>query len=261
MVRRVLKCSTVIVLGIALMSGIFDFPASAEVPGHSPRGKGHAVMKGPGKVRLCTRTAKPGCYARGVWPTGAHVKVLCRKGGSKVIGRFRSSWWYYIANGGRRGFVHSSWVGGEGRHVRSCRGNKGAMAMQWAAKRVGEVAAKARERGLSIANNQWSGWCAAFTRAAYSLGAGFSGRYAGNARPRYFLYRRAGRMKPWNPWKAKMGSMVFWPNASSFGHTAIYAGRGYVITTTGSTGWRRPVSILPATWYGRPAGWVPPKDV
>lgn len=261
MVWRVLKRgATPILLSIALVSGIHHSPALAAAPSHSPSGDRHGVLAGAGKVRLCTKTTKLGCHARGLWQHKAHVKVVCEKGGSSAVGRYRSNRWYYIENGGRRAFIHSSWVRREG-DVPSCRDNPDALALQWAAKRVGEVDAKASERGLGINNGQWSGWCGVLTDAAYEIGAHQDPQFSDNARTRYFLYRGAGRMRPWNPWKAEIGAMVFWPNTSAFGHTAIYAGRGYVISTMGSTAFRRPVSIARVPTWGRPAGWVAPDDV
>jgi hypothetical protein len=247
--RKLLSVTISAALAISI---VFPLPAEAA----APRLTGRAAM------RDCTSIDLTGCRPVGSWAPGTQVTMICWFDDSVATGRYRSNRWIYIVAGTRKGFAHVSWIANR-KTVPYCGANKGVMASRWAAMHVGSASPDANEAAwLSITNDRWSGWPAAFTWGAYKLGARRSPKYNRKATARFDAYTAAGLGKVWTGAEPNIGSMVFWPDvAPPDGHTAIYVGNGNVVSTRGNGDPQATVARVPVTTFGTPAGWVAAYDV
>lgn len=246
---------TLVLLSAAVIVAVGLSPGTARAA--SPE-----VVSSGAWVRMCTKTTLEGCGKVGTWTQGGTVSMKCWIDDSWATGRYSSNRWFYVTQGSKKGFVHSSHVENQVT-VPNCSTHAGISASRWAAMQVGETRPSSTEaQGLGINDGMWSGWCAAFATGAYKYGVGRSPRFTGSARERYVKYSQAGLVRPWTGAEPLVGSMVFWPNvAQPFGHVAIAVGNGHVVSTQGLSDPTKKVARLPVTTWGTPAGWVAPADV
>lgn len=252
MSRLLLRLGAVLTLLSALVVGLTS-GASAATP----------TLQGAANLRDCVAIDRPGCGPTAVLPAGTPVTMVCWLDGSWSTGAYATDRWLYLSGGGRTGFVHASWVVDQVA-TPACGEDRGVSAVRWAAEQVGETAPAADvAAGLGIDDGRWSGWCAGFTYGAYRYGAGATPRVADNAAPRFRAYRAAGVVVPWTgPADVPVGAMVFWPSvAAPYGHTALYAGNGAYLSTTGFGDRTAPIARVAVGTWGTPAGWVPPGAV
>lgn len=219
-------------------------------------------LTGSAAMRDCVNISLSGCQPVGSWSAGTPVSMTCWIDDSWATGAYSSNRWFYVVNGTKKSFVHSSWVASQ-TSVPHCSTHAGVMASRWGSMHRDQTRPSAYEASvLGISNGMWSGWCAAFTYGSYKLGAGRTPKYPFNAAPRYWAYKNAGLMRQWTGGDINVGSMLFWPNlAAPYGHTAIYAGNGHVISTIGNGDPTKPVLRVPVSYFGAPAGWVAYWDV
>jgi hypothetical protein len=192
----------------------------------------------------------------------------CWIDGSWATGAYATNRWFRISAGATEGFVHASWVIDQAT-VGHCdapapapaSAGRGGAALRWATDHLGATVPSGEEAALiGDADGMWSGWCAGFTYAAYAF-TGSAPRFAGNAADRFHTYERAGLVKAWTGGDVPDGAMLFWPTVTDYGHTALDAGGGQVLTTVGYFDPNAAISQVPVEKYGTPAGWVDPKDV
>lgn len=246
--RVIIARSVPILVAGVVLAGTLPAPAIAA---SSPR------VSHPAPLRMCVKIGLPGCSPVGSWSVGTKLIVRCRTKNADP----RPGHWLYAFGDHQRGFINSKLVAGRSNAPR-CKKREGVIASRWAAARIGRTAPTSGQAGsLGINDGMWSGWCAAFTRAAYEFGAHKSVSVVGDARPRYLSYQAAGLMHRWDWGRVPAGSLLFWPYISRWGHTAIYAGNRYVITTQGIGQGHLPVARRHISWYGPPRGWVRPDDV
>lgn len=241
-----------LVLGAALAATTLLPVTAAPASAASPR------LQGDAGVRPCIDLENAGCAPVATVPRGTSVTMECWQDGSWETGAYATNRWFFVSAGGRRGFVHASWVIDQAK-VGSCKENRGIGAARWAGEHIGRTKPTPAEAGrIGIDDGRWSGWCAGFTYGAYLWGDGVTPRFAGNAAPRYEAYRQAGLVSGWSgAGNVPVGAMVFWPDvAAPYGHTALYVGDGMVISTQGLSDPSRPVGRVPVDTWGTPAGWV-----
>jgi hypothetical protein len=186
----------------------------------------------------------------------------CWKWGTEATGEYTSKKYFYVTATAtnQKGYVHSSRVINQTPNTPECGTHRGIATATWAAQHVGVSSTTAAERtAIPTTTTRWAGYCATFTYAATKLGAGYTPRYAGDAKPRYDSYANSGRVtKTGTP---SIGAHVFWRNVTSFGHTAIYVGNGTVVTTRGLPGETKPIERVSLTYFGSPTGWVNPNNL
>jgi hypothetical protein len=246
------KALTIVVS--AALTAVFLAPAPASAA--SPHLTGRAAM------RDCTSLDLTGCRPTGSWAAGTKVTMICWFDDSVATGRYKSNRWVYVVAGTRKGFAHSSWIAGRVA-TPYCGNNKGVMASRWAAMHIGSAAPDDSEAvWLGIGNGMWSGWPAAFAWGAYKLGARRTPKFNRKASARLDAYTTAGLGRAWTGAEPNIGSMVFWPNVGlPDGHTAIYVGNGYVVSTRGNGDPAAEVARVKTGTWGTPTGWVAAFDV
>jgi cell wall-associated NlpC family hydrolase len=242
---RLLTAFAAVVLATSLVLAVGVPPAAASSP----------QMTSAGGVRDCTNTAYTGCSSWGSLSAGTQLAMVCWIDESWAVGEYNSNRWFYIVTSANvKGFVHSSRVWPQ-TNVPNCSTHRGVTVTRWASRHVGIAATTAAERSaIPTSTSYWSGYCATFATASYKLGAGVVPRYAGDAKPRYNAYKSAGLMQAGTP--ANVGSLVFWPNLTQWGHVAVYVGNGMVVSTRGVPGETRNVARVSLSTFGTPAGWV-----
>jgi cell wall-associated NlpC family hydrolase len=228
-------------------------PAAAAVP----------EMSSTGTKRDCVKTSLAGCVSRGLVADGSHLTMHCWKWGTEATGEYTSKKYFYVTvlETNQKGYVHSSRVINQKLDTKECGTHRGIATATWAAEHVAISKTTQFERtNIPTSTFYWSGYCATFTRGATKLGAGYSQRYAGDAKPRYDQYAAAGLVtKSGTP---SIGAHVFWRNLSEWGHTAIYVGNGRIITTRGRPGQTLAVERATLTGtFGTPSGWVNPNSL
>ncbi|SDH48541.1 hypothetical protein [Pseudonocardia oroxyli] len=253
---QLLRRLLVTIVALAALVVAVPVTSAAAAPGPS--------LQGAANLRDCVNTGLLGCQPTGQLPARAPVTMICWIDGSTATGKYTSQRWFFVAGGGRTGFVHSSWVIDQWRQSPPCGADRGVSAVRWAAEHVGQTRPSGAEAaGLGVNDGMWSGWCAAFTYGSYLFGSGSTPRIAGNAAPRFYAYQRAGLVTGWtDAANVPVGAMLFWPTvAAPYGHTAIYAGNGYALSTQGLNDPSRPIARVPVGTWGTPAGWVAPDKV
>src|SRR6266511_3959676 len=154
-------------------------------------------LTGSAAMRDYVNISLSGCQPVGSWSAGTPVSMTCWIDDSWATGAYSSNRWFYVVNGTKKSFVHSSWVASQ-TSVPHCSTHAGVMASRWGSMHRDQTRPSAYEASvLGISNGIWSGWCAAFTYGSYKLGAGRTPKYAGNAAPRYWAYKNAGLMRQW----------------------------------------------------------------
>lgn len=223
-----------------------------------------SYMAAAGTIRDCIQETSA-CKWHLRVPKGTNLRMNCWADGRTAKGRYRSDRWFYATTeSGARGYIHSSWVEKQTR-VGHCRHHIGVRAATWAAEQNGRRAPRASEAAL-IGNREgrWQGWCKGFTTVAHArFGRGV---VRGDAIATWRTLHRAGKGRTnLDPKKIAIGAMVFWNTGDRYGHAAIYVGNGFVMSTqgayTGATGPGLAVARRPLSYWGRPVGWVHPRDV
>lgn len=212
-------------------------------------------------MRDCVKLHLVGCANRYTINAGEPLRMNCWRWGTETTGAYLSAKWFYVTtlNTSRKGYVHSSRVGSQ-TTVPECGTHRGIITLTWAAQHVGVRETTAAERQTIPTNTKyWAGYCATFTRAATLMGAHYAPRYAGDAKPRYYAYSSAGLVT--RTGEPMVGAHVFWPNLSTYGHTAIYLGNGHVATTRGMPGATTEIQRVPTSTFGAPSGWVNPLNL
>lgn len=217
------------------------------------------VLTSNGSIRDCVKTNLAGCVAWGSLTKGTSLTMHCYAQGSWATGEYRSDRWFYVTtSANKKGFVHSSRVDPQAT-VGKCSAHRGVAASRWASEHVGLYNVTSAERSaLNTSITTWSGFCATFTYGAFKIGSAITPRYAGDAKPRYYAYKNAGRITSGGT--PSVGSQVFYPNVTDFGHVAIYVGNGRIATTMG-TGGNAKNARVSMSYFGTPAGWVTPDKV
>lgn len=218
------------------------------------------VVSSEAGLRYCVNTAKVGCAKAGNWAKGP-ATMVCWKDQSVATGRYTSKRWFYLTQGSKRGWTHSSWVTQQ-TTVPNCSTHRGVRAATWAAERVGVVHMTSAEASYigEYRDFRWSGACAGFSSSAFHFGAKVEPRYRGDAGAMYRAYKSAGRVRSMSS-TPSVGSYVFWPNSTAWGHVAIYIGNGYVATTWGLPGQGYSNKRVKIGTIGTAAGWTMPSDV
>lgn len=222
-----------------------------------PRPASAASLEAPAGVRDCINTDYPGCEPWGSLAAGTHVSMVCWQSGSLPKGGDSRKWFYVFTATGVQGLVYSSRV--EDRTaVPHCSSHRGISAGRWAAQHVGKAKLTDKERDI-LGIRYWSGSCPKFVSAAYQLGVGVTPRISGDANVRYYQYSAAGVVESGPP--RHVGSLVFWPNVTQWGHVAMYMGNGMVVTTRGVPGDKLVILRVPVSTFGTPTGWIHPDSV
>lgn len=254
-VRWTTGFTAMVIVTIGLLSPVTTGPLGPLAAEAAPATR----VAAPTSMRDCINTGLSGCTPRATLATNTQVTMYCWIDGSWATGRYSSNRWFFVAGGGRTGFVHSSMVVNQTSVLPCAPRYRGVMATKWAAEHVNIATTTTLERStIGYQTAYWSGYCAGFTSSAYRLGAGVQPRFLGDARDRFYSYRGAGLVQTGSP---SLGAMVFWPNLSRWGHTAIYVGNGMVATTMGLPGERRANALVPLNYFGAPAGWVNSSNV
>jgi hypothetical protein len=229
----------------------------------APAGAAAPTMSSSGTHRDCVKTNLAGCGPRGTVSAGRTVTMHCWKLGTEATGEYTSDKYFYVTVGGtnQKGYVHSSRVVNQTPNTPECGTHRGIATATWAAQHVGISQTTSAERSaIPTTTSYWAGYCATFTYASTKLGAGYTPRYAGDARPRYDNYANAGRVT--TSGEPNIGAHVFWRNVTSFGHTAIYVGNGAVVSTRGTPGGTAVIERVSLTaTFGGPTGWVNPGNL
>lgn len=252
---RPLRILALSVSGVVLAAGTFaSSPATAA---SAPQ------ISKKASLQYCISASKPGCKPAAKFSAG-RVTMVCWRDGSTVTGAYRSNRWFYVSQGSRTGWTHSSWVTHQAK-VPACSGSKfrGISAATWAAETTGQTKATADQAAWMWgpgSDRYWSGGCAGFAAASYHYGAKVDPRVRDNAKPEYQWYANRSKTRSFAK-TPQVGSLVFWPNSSSWGHVAVWVGNGSVVTTWGYPGEHFANRRVKPSAIGTPAAWVAPGDV
>ncbi|MCD9625251.1 hypothetical protein [Rhabdothermincola salaria] len=211
----------------------------------------------------CTNRSLPGCNAQGSIGAGTRVKMHCWIDDSWADGAYRSNRWFFVTtSSGIRNFVHSSRVSNQ-TSVPHCGSHRGIAASRWAAMQIGETRpSNIAEKANNPTMDRWSGWCYVLAWDSHALSHGarpLSG--FGSAKSTFYAYQSRGKVSGnLNHSAISIGSIVFWTNGT-YGHAAIYAGQGMVVSTQGNGSSLPPNARLPMSHFGTPAGWVSPGNI
>ncbi len=214
------------------------------------------------QLRLCTNTANAGCVPAGMptVSTNASVRMVCWQKGSWDTGDYGTDMWFWITSPRGEGYVTASVVRNQ-TSVPACSTKKGWVAAEAALARHGQRTASATDRGL-FADREWA--------------PGPVGEWAGDC-PKlpYVAWRTTGVTVPksnaidnYRTWRARAGgslptsapprgAIAFW-NVTSYGHTAVALGNGFVATTTGMDFDGTPNTVRPYTYWSSYLGWAMP---
>ncbi len=222
-------------------------------------------MSSTGAIRDCVKVDLVGCRSWGTVSSGRAVTMHCWVDGSRVTEAYSSPRWFFVtipSLGNRKGYVHSSRVGSQA-SVPACSSQRGIAASTWASERVGVYDMSDAEWTAvdpsHTYSRAWSGGCAGFVYLSFKHGAKVTPSTAGDAAARYEWYRSRGRVSTTGT--PDVGSMIFWPNVSAWGHVATYVGNGMVATTVGYPGERKKNARVAMSSFGTPAGWVLPSKI
>lgn len=187
--------------------------------------------------------------------------MVCWRDGRSATGAYTSNRWFYVTQGSKKGWAHSSWVTNQVR-TPNCSTRRDVSKASWAAARIGETKASptvARWLGWQ-ADPRWSGGCAGFGAASLRFGFGAEPRFKGNAYAKFLSYRNVGKANGWVA-DPPIGSSVFW-SAGPYGHEAVYLGGGVVATTWGNVGntYANTRKTIAGVGLGTPVGYVSPNN-
>jgi hypothetical protein len=209
---------------------------------------------------LCTNTGNAGCHPAGMPAVagGQHVAMVCWMKGSWATGDYATDMWFWVTGPSGEGFVSASVVRNQ-TAVGACTARGAFVAADAAVARYGQVYASAADQALFAAREwapgpvaEWSGDCPKLPYVGWRA-AGVSVPKQ-NAITNYYTWRNAGRIHGGVP---PRGAIVFY-NLTSYGHTAISLGHGYVATTRGMDFSRLPNMVLPYTYFSGYLGWAMP---
>lgn len=214
------------------------------------------------QLRLCTNTGNAGCVPSGM-PTVsryATVTMVCWQKGSWDTGDYATDMWFWVKSPRGEGYVTASVVRNQ-TSVPACATKRGWVAAEAALARYNQTSASTADRSL-FASSEWK--------------PGPVGEWAGDC-PKlpYVAWRAAGITVPkanaivnYRTWKARKGgalptsapprgAIAFW-NITSYGHTAVALGNGFVATTSGMDFSGARNTVRHYTSYGAYLGWVSP---
>ncbi|MEQ1702095.1 MAG: CHAP domain-containing protein [Ilumatobacteraceae bacterium] len=223
------------------------------------------VPSGPSITRsapmyLCTNTAIAGCRPAGMpsVSTNQAVSMVCWQRGSWATGDYATDMWFWVTGPAGEGFVTASVVRKQA-SVAACSTRKAFVAADAAVARDGQRTASAADQTLFAASEwkpgpvaEWAGDCPKLPYVGWRA-AGVS-VFKGNAINNYYSWRNLNRIQGGVP---PRGAIVFY-NVTSYGHTAISLGNGYVATTQGMDFSNLPNAVKRYdSWTGY-LGWVMP---
>lgn len=211
-------------------------------------------------MRLCTNTGNAGCRPAGMPSVARHakVKMVCWQDGSTATGEYKTNRWFWVDAPTGSGYVHASYVKRQ-TSVPACSTKRAWVAAEQAVARYGQVMASAADQAMfsNTAWNpgpkgEWAGDCPKLPYVGWRK-AGITVP-ASHARNNYNTWRNQGKIRQGVP---PRGAIVFW-DVTSYGHTAVSLGNGYVVTTRGMDFDRLPNAVVKYNSYSRYLGWALP---